>query len=143
MNQVTQWPEVVRALTFDVFGTVVDWRSSVIREGQILTTTKGFRVDWAKFADTWRAGYRPAMDRVRKGELAWTSIDALHRLIAVCIDFSDLLQSHLCHDRVPLLFHPSSQHAGGDVSLEDKREDNDRKRNDRRIGRRVEDPTAI
>ena len=81
MNQVTQWPEVVRALTFDVFGTVVDWRSSIIREGQILTTTKGFRVDWAKFADTWRAGYRPAMDRVRKGELAWTSIDALHRLI--------------------------------------------------------------
>jgi 2-haloacid dehalogenase len=81
MNQVVQWPEVVRALTFDVFGTVVDWRSSIIREGQLLTKAKGFRVDWAKFVDAWRAGYRPAMDRVSKGELAWTNIDGLHRLI--------------------------------------------------------------
>ena len=46
----------VKALTFDVFGTVVDWRSSIIREGRLLTETKGLRVDWAKFADAWRAG---------------------------------------------------------------------------------------
>jgi 2-haloacid dehalogenase len=71
----------VRALTFDVFGTVVDWRSSIIREGQLLTKTKGLQVDWAKFADAWRAGYGPAMNRVRKGELPWTNIDGLHRLI--------------------------------------------------------------
>jgi 2-haloacid dehalogenase len=73
--------EVVKALTFDVFGTVVDWRSSIIREGELLTKRRGLRVDWAKFADAWRAGYHPAMDRVRKGELPWTNIDRLHRLI--------------------------------------------------------------
>jgi len=69
----------VKALTFDVFGTVVDWRSSIIREGQLLTKTKGLRVDWAKFADAWRAGYLPAMNRVRKGQLPWINIDGLHR----------------------------------------------------------------
>lgn len=71
----------VKALTFDVFGTVVDWRSSIIREGQLLTKTRGIRVDWAKFVDAWRAGYRPAMDRVQKGELPWISIDGLNRVI--------------------------------------------------------------
>jgi 2-haloacid dehalogenase len=71
----------VKALTFDVFGTVVDWRSSIIREGQLLTKTKGLRVDWAKFADAWRAGYRPAMNRIRKGEQPWSNIDGLHRVI--------------------------------------------------------------
>lgn len=71
----------VRALTFDVFGTVVDWRSSIIREGQRLTETKGIRVDWTRFADAWRAGYGPAMARVRSGDLPWTNIDGLHRMI--------------------------------------------------------------
>src|SRR5690349_17793463 len=55
----------VRALTFDVFGTVVDWRTSMIREGQLLGAAKGLEVDWARFADAWRAGYGPAMNRVR------------------------------------------------------------------------------
>ena len=71
----------VKALAFDVFGTVVDWRSSIITEGQLLTKTKGLRVDWAGFADDWRDGYGPAMDRVRKHEIPWTNIDGLHRLI--------------------------------------------------------------
>jgi len=71
----------VKALTFDVFGTVVDWRSSVIHEGEQLGKAKGIRIDWAKFADAWRAGYGPSMDRVRKGELPWTKIDALHRMV--------------------------------------------------------------
>jgi 2-haloacid dehalogenase len=71
----------VKALTFDVFGTVVDWRSSIIREGQLLGAAKGLKVDWARFADAWRAGYAPAMSRVRKGDLPWTTIDALHRQI--------------------------------------------------------------
>jgi len=71
----------VRALTFDVFGTVVDWRSSVIREGQSLAQTRGLQVDWAAFADAWRSGYMPAMDRVRRGEMPWTTIDGLHRMI--------------------------------------------------------------
>ena len=71
----------VKALTFDVFGTVVDWRSSIVREGQLLSNSKRLDVDWPKFADRWRAGYGPAMDRVRKGEIPWTKIDGLHRLI--------------------------------------------------------------
>lgn len=71
----------VRALVFDVFGTVVDWRSSIIREGELLTAGRGIRADWPAFADAWRAGYKPAMDRVRKGALGWTNIDALHREI--------------------------------------------------------------
>jgi len=71
----------VKALVFDVFGTVVDWRGSIIREGRLLGRRKRLRVDWAAFADAWRAGYRPAMARVRSGELPWTKIDDLHRMI--------------------------------------------------------------
>ncbi|MCH8296232.1 haloacid dehalogenase type II, partial [Candidatus Poribacteria bacterium] len=71
----------VKALTFDVFGTVVDWRLSIIREGETLSQNKGFNVNWAEFADSWRSGYGPAMNRVRRGELPWTNIDALHRMI--------------------------------------------------------------
>ena len=70
----------VRALTFDVFGTVVDWRSSVIREGEALGARLGLTVDWAAFADAWHGGYAPAMDRVRHGELPWTRLDDLHRM---------------------------------------------------------------
>ena len=73
--------ESVKALVFDVFGTVVDWRNSIIREGRELGKSKGIEVDWAKLADTWRAGYAPAMDRVRRGELPWTPLDRLHRTI--------------------------------------------------------------
>ena len=71
----------VRALTFDVFGTVVDWRSSLIREGEALGRSKGLQVDWAAFADSWRDGYGPAMHRVRTGDLPWKTIDELHRMI--------------------------------------------------------------
>ena len=71
----------VSALTFDVFGTVVDWRTSIIREGQLLSQRKGIVVDWPRFADAWRAGYVPAMQQVRSGELPWLKIDQLHRRI--------------------------------------------------------------
>jgi len=71
----------VKALLFDVFGTVVDWRGSIIAEGRRLGRSRGLKVNWAAFADAWRAGYRPAMARVRSGELPWTSIDELHRMI--------------------------------------------------------------
>lgn len=74
-------PPAVQALLFDVFGTVVDWRGSIIRECRALGRRKGLKVNWAAFADAWRAGYRPAMARVRSGELPWTTIDRLHRLI--------------------------------------------------------------
>ena len=71
----------VNALVFDVFGTVVDWRGSIIREGELLGQRKGIDADWVAFADAWRAGYQPAMKRVRSGQLPWTNIDGLNRLI--------------------------------------------------------------
>jgi 2-haloacid dehalogenase len=71
----------IKALVFDIFGTVVDWRSSVIREGQKLSAETGLQADWPAVADAWRAGYQPAMQRARSGEIAWTNIDGLHRVI--------------------------------------------------------------
>jgi 2-haloacid dehalogenase len=69
----------VRALTFDVFGTVVDWRSSVAREVEAVLAFKGYTLDWAAFADRWRARYQPAMEKVRKGERPFAVLDDLHR----------------------------------------------------------------
>jgi 2-haloacid dehalogenase len=74
-------PRQIRALVFDVFGTVVDWRGSIIRECRALGRRRKVAADWDAFADAWRAGYRPAMARVRAGELPWMNIDQLHRLI--------------------------------------------------------------
>ena len=70
----------IRAMVFDVFGTVVDWRGSIVREGEALAA-KGLQVDWPAFADAWRAGYQPAMQRVRGSEGGWANIDTLHREI--------------------------------------------------------------
>ena len=71
----------IHALIFDVFGTVVDWRGSIIRECRALGRRKKIAADWDAFADAWRAGYKPAMARVRSGELPWMNIDQLHRMI--------------------------------------------------------------
>ena len=72
----------VRALAFDIFGTVVDWRTSITREGQLLQQRLALpEQDWAAFADDWRAGYQPAMREVRSGALPWTDLDGLHRRI--------------------------------------------------------------
>jgi len=71
----------VKALAFDVFGTVVDWRGGIVREAAAFGAKHGIAADWSRFADAWRAGYRPAMQKVRSGELPWLRIDALHRLI--------------------------------------------------------------
>jgi 2-haloacid dehalogenase len=70
----------VKALVFDVFGTVVDWRTSVAREIDALAKRKGWTVDGAKFADAWRQEYNGSMNRVRTGELPWTKLDRLHRM---------------------------------------------------------------
>jgi 2-haloacid dehalogenase len=70
-----------KALVFDVFGTVVDWHGSVAREVRALAKTKGLRVNAVKFAKAWRAGYRPAMDRVLRGEAPFEKIDVIHRAI--------------------------------------------------------------
>jgi len=71
----------VKALVFDVFGTVVDWRGSVIAEGMAWGRAKGRNIDWVEFADRWRLGYKPTMDKVRKGEIPWTRLDDVHRMI--------------------------------------------------------------
>ena len=78
-----------RAMVFDVFGTVVDWRTTISGEVEEMAKRKGRQVDGAKFADVWRAGYVPSMNRVRSGELPWTSLDDLHRMILeqVLVDF--------------------------------------------------------
>ncbi len=71
----------VKALTFDVFGTVVNWRGSIIQQGKAFGDARGLTIDWGRFADEWRRGYQPSMQRVRTGELPWTTIDILHRQI--------------------------------------------------------------
>jgi len=70
----------VKALTFDVFGTVVDWRNSIIREGTLIGQAKGWSVDWDRFATAWRGLYQPQMAKVRDGQMPWTNLDALHRM---------------------------------------------------------------
>jgi 2-haloacid dehalogenase len=75
--------ETVKALLFDVFGTVVDWRTSVIREGEALARRHGWppeRVDWGAFAGEWRrTGYAGAIRRIVQGEEPWADVDTLHR----------------------------------------------------------------
>ena len=68
-----------RALTFDVFGTVVDWRTSIAREGRAFGERHGIDADWERFADDWRGLYQPSLSRVRDGERPWTRLDDLHR----------------------------------------------------------------
>jgi 2-haloacid dehalogenase len=67
------------ALVFDVFGTLVDWRTSLIEDLTAFGAERGLATDWPAFVDAWRGGYVPSMDRVRRGELPWMSLDALHR----------------------------------------------------------------
>jgi 2-haloacid dehalogenase len=69
----------VEALLFDVFGTVVDWRSSIVADLGRFGADKGLAVDWARFADDWRSLYQPAMEEVRSGRRPWTILDVLHR----------------------------------------------------------------
>jgi len=69
----------VKALFFDVFGTLVDWRSSIAREARGILSPLGVALDWESFADAWRDQYQPAMDEVRSGRLPFSKLDALHR----------------------------------------------------------------
>ena len=69
----------VQALLFDVFGTVVDWRSSIVDELTRFGAEKRLKADWAAFTDDWRGLYQPAMDEVRTGRRPWTILDVLHR----------------------------------------------------------------
>jgi 2-haloacid dehalogenase len=69
----------VKALFFDVFGTLVDWRSGVAREAEAVLEPLGFSFDWLALADAWREQYQPAMEEVRSGRRAYTKLDVLHR----------------------------------------------------------------
>jgi 2-haloacid dehalogenase len=69
----------VKALFFDVFGTLVDWRTSIAREAEAVLKPLGHGLDWLAFADAWRDEYQPAMDEVRAGRIPFCRLDLLHR----------------------------------------------------------------
>jgi len=91
----------VQALLFDVFGTVVDWRSSIIKELSSWGAERGLAADWAGFTDDWRALYQPAMEEVRSGRRAWTILDVLHResleklLVRYRVSLSEAEREHI------------------------------------------------
>lgn len=73
-------PDPPKLLLFDVFGTCVDWRAGVIREGEALARRRGLTdIDWADVADAWRGQYQPRMETVRSGTRPWVPLDGLHR----------------------------------------------------------------
>ncbi len=69
----------IKALTFDTFGTVVDWRTSIINDLTAYGQAQGLNVDWAAFVDEWKNAYKPGMDNVRKGKWPWITIDGIYR----------------------------------------------------------------
>jgi len=71
--------KVPRALFFDVFGTLVNWRTSIAREAETILKPLGHALDWLAFADAWRDQYQPAMDEVRSGRIPFSKLDVLHR----------------------------------------------------------------
>jgi 2-haloacid dehalogenase len=91
----------VQALLFDVFGTVVDWRSSLIEEMRRLSAERNISGDWAAFADDWRGLYQPAMEDVRSGRRPWTILDVLHResldKLAARYGLAGLSEQDMCH----------------------------------------------
>jgi 2-haloacid dehalogenase len=72
-------PDQVKALFYDVFGTLADWRSGVAREAEAVLKPRGFALDWVAFADAWRGEYQGAMEEVRSGRIAFSKLDLLHR----------------------------------------------------------------
>jgi 2-haloacid dehalogenase len=72
-------PPPVKALFFDVFGTLVDWRTSIVREAKLLLEPRGHVLDWPAFADAWRGEYQGAMEGVRAGRIGFCKLDMLHR----------------------------------------------------------------
>jgi 2-haloacid dehalogenase len=97
----------LRALLFDVFGTLVDWRRGVAREAEATLAPLGIALDWLQFADAWRAQYQPAMDLVRSGRLAFCKLDLLHRrnLDRVLSDFGHQGLAEPARVRLNLAWH--------------------------------------
>ena len=69
----------IRAMFFDVFGTLVDWRTGVAREAERTLRSRGYSLDWLAFADAWRGEYQPGMEEVRSGRIPFSRLDVLHR----------------------------------------------------------------
>ena len=77
----------IKALTFDVFGTTVDWCGGVAREAEAMLGPKGHKLDWVAFANRWRREYQPAMEAVRSGKRDYVTMDVLHReMLDVALD---------------------------------------------------------
>jgi 2-haloacid dehalogenase len=91
--------EAVKALFFDVFGTLVDWRSGVAREAESILKPLRVSIDWNAFADAWRDQYQPSMEEVRSRRVPYTKLDVLHRrslsLILARFELSDLSEATL------------------------------------------------
>lgn len=76
---MTKLEDNMRALFFDVFGTIVDWRTGVAHEAEAILKPLGYALDWLAFADAWRAQYQPGMDEVRTGRIPFAKLDVIHR----------------------------------------------------------------
>jgi len=76
---MTKLQDEVKALIFDTWGTLVDWRSSVLDELSALGRPKDLKIDWETFLDEWRSAYEPAKQKVNRGELPWTKMDVFYR----------------------------------------------------------------
>ncbi len=91
----------IKALIFDVFGTVVDYRSTIMREGEQLSRQKGLTVDWDEFSYAWRSRYQPCLERVERHELPWMKLDALHRIaleeVLAAFQVSNLTEEEKVH----------------------------------------------
>ena len=79
----------VKALFFDVFGTLVDWRTGVAREAEAHLKPLGYTIDWLAFADAWRSGYGPAMEEVRSGRIPFARLDILVACLRGCCHGSE------------------------------------------------------
>src|ERR1700722_5890419 len=78
-TQSSFFPSNVKALFFDVFGSLVDWRSGIARDAKSILRPRGYAIDWQAFADAWRDEYQPGMEEVRAGRTPYTKLDVLHR----------------------------------------------------------------
>jgi 2-haloacid dehalogenase len=100
-------PRAVKALLFDVFGSVVDWRNSIARDLEQWATTQGLRADWEALARAWRGYYQPKMQEVRSGQRPFTWLDDLHResLIALLPSFGLTNLSDADIDHINRVWH--------------------------------------
>ena len=115
-----------KALVFDVFGTCVDWRGSIIREGRALNAERGWNIDWEGLVDAWRGAYQPNMHKVRKGELPWTKLDDLHMmalkdLLPVVYVTGDAAETAELRIQKTYLFPAQSYEIGLSVELQNKK----------------------